>query len=266
MSRCRGVLFMAASLALSAQDPITVNPNRPSFSTPSLTTQEGVAEVEWGVQHSKLPEGLWSQGTPALLKLGLVPDFELRISSNGYLRQQVPGQELSTGLGDLSLATQWCYTHHGLFGMDQAVQLSHKFPVAAQGLGSGQADDTLALFSSRDLPGDNHIDVNFLQNWLGKPEADGGGRETQLAASLSMSHGLSESLSLGGEVYWLAPTRAGGTVSSTLWCLAYKVSKRLVLDAGVDLGLSHDAPRATFFAGLTYGLGRFRRVQPEPAH
>jgi hypothetical protein len=32
-----------------------------------------------------------------------------------------------------------------------------------------------------------------------------------------------------------------------------------VLDAGVDVGLTHGAPRYTVFTGLTVGLWRFRQ-------
>jgi hypothetical protein len=48
-------------------------------------------------------------------------------------------------------------------------------------------------------------------------------------------------------------------IVSNLWAVAYKVSKRLVLDAGVDVGLTQGAPRFTVFTGLTVGLGRFRK-------
>ena len=80
-------LILALSLALRAQDPpIEVNPNRPTFANPALTTQQGLAELEWGLQRSTFREGGSSFGTPTLLKLGLMKDLELRLSAPAYLR------------------------------------------------------------------------------------------------------------------------------------------------------------------------------------
>ena len=247
--------------ALQAQEvPIEVNPNRPTFANPALTTQSGLAELEWGLQHSKAKDDGTSFGTPTLLKLGLVKDLELRISTPGYLRLAPSGDATATGFGDLNLAVQWCYLHDGLFGTDQAVQLAHTFATAdsSKGLGNGAPIDTLTLLFSRDA-GDFHIDVNLLESWIGQTPDLGGGRVTQRAGTVSITRNLSEAWSLTGEVYALQATPSTPMISSNLWALAYKVSKRLVVDCGVDLGLSHGAPRYTVFAGLTVGLGRFHK-------
>ena len=254
----QGVL---AACDLSAQNsPIEVNPNRPTFASPALTTQAGVAEVEWGVQQSALRSESTAFSTPTLLKLGLAADFELRISSNGFLRLGSAGAASATGLADVALGVQWCYLHKGFLGTDQALQVTHKFATAdaEKGLGSGVADDTVVLLFSRDL-GANHVDVNFLYTWLGKTVARGGGRESQPAATISASHVVTETWSFGGEVYGIGGTPSTRRIVSNLWYAAYKVSRRLVLDGGVDIGLSHGAPRYSVFAGLTYGIGRFRR-------
>jgi hypothetical protein len=252
-------LFLAASL--QAQEvPIEVNPNRPTFANPALTTQSGLAELEWGLQRSTARDDGTGFGTPTLLKLGLMKDLELRISTPGYLRLAPSGDPTTTGLGDLNLAVQWCYLHDGLFGTDQAVQVAHTFATAdsTKGLGNGAPIDTLTLLFSRDA-GDFHIDVNLLESWIGQSADQGGGHVTQRAGTVSITRNLSETLSLTGEVYALQATPTTPMISSNLWAVAYKVSKRLVLDCGVDLGLSHGAARYTVFAGFTMGLGRFRR-------
>jgi hypothetical protein len=43
-----------------------------------------------------------------------------------------------------------------------------------------------------------------------------------------------------------------------LAAVTYQVNKRLVLDAGVRFGLSHDAPSG-FIGGLTFGISNFYR-------
>lgn len=255
-------LLLALFLTLRAEEPppIEVNPNRPTFANPALTTQPGLAELEWGLQRSALREDGPSFGTPTLLKLGLAKDVELRLSCPGYLHLEPAGAPTSAGWGDFNLAAQWCYLHDGLFGTDQAIQVAHTFPTApaSQGLGNGASIDTLTLLFSRDA-GDYHIDVNLLESWIGQPADQGGGRAAQAAGTVSITRNLNEAWSLTGELYALQATPQNARIVSNLWCVAYKVSKRLVLDGGVDVGLSHGAPRYTLFTGLTVGLGRFRK-------
>ncbi len=237
-----------------------VNPNRPPFATPALPTPPGVGALEGGGQRSTLRDDSTTFGTPTLLKLGLQKDLELRLSSPGYLRLAPAGGASVSGAGDLSLGAQWCYLHDGLFGTDQAVQLAHTFPTApsAQGLGNGAPIDILTLLFSRDA-GPYHIDVHLLESWIGLTPDLGGGHAPQTAGTVSITRNLNDRWSVSGELYGLQATPLNGGIVSTLWAVAYQVSKRLVLDAGVDVGLSQGAPRYTVVAGLTLGLGYFRK-------
>lgn len=251
---------VAEPVTAEQEPPIVVNPNRPTFATPALTTQLGVAELEFGVQHSFLHDAATAFSSPTLLKLGLAKDFEVRVSTNGPLHLTHPGASSATGFADLALGAQWCFNRHGLFGADWAMQLTHKFTTASalRGLGSGATDTTLGLFISRDF-GPNHVNINFLDTWFGLPSANGGGSTHQPAGTVSVSHKLSDSWSFGGEVYGIGRTALNGRVVSNLWYVAYQPSSRLVLDTGVDVGLSHGAQRYSIFAGLTWGIGRLRK-------
>jgi len=268
-----GMTATVGRTAAAQEPPISVNPNRPTFATPALTTQPDVAELEFGVQQSYLHQETTAFSSPTLLKLGVERDFELRVSTNGFLHLAQPGAASASGFADFALGAQWCFAHQTLFGADLAFQLTHKFATASaeEGLGSGAADTTLALFWSRDF-GVNHVDINFLHTWLGLPSANGGGTTHQPAATISVSHKLTGPWSFGGELYGIGGTALNGRVVSNLWYVAYQPSSRLVLDSGVDIGLTRGAQRYSIFAGLTYGLGRFRkaprldarRVEPSP--
>lgn len=252
--------LLLVSLGLQAQDiPFEVNPNRPTFATPASTTQVGVAELEWGLQRSTFRDDSTSFATPTLLKLGLIKDLELRLAAPLYLRLAPTDAPAVSGMGDFNLAVQWCYLHDGLFGMDQAVQVAHTFPTApsANGLGNGRPIDTLTMIFSKDA-GPYHIDVNLLESWIGLSPDAGGGRASQTAGTVSITRSLSDQWSVTGELYGLQATPLNDRILSNLWCVAYNVSKRLVVDGGVDIGLTHAAPRYTVFAGLTVGLARFR--------
>jgi len=250
-------LFLAAAPPLFAEDtPIQVNPNRPTFSTPALTTQSGVAELEFGLAHSVLQVGD-VDSTPYLLKLGLLKRLELRIGGNGLLHATQPGEPSATGFGDLQLGAQWTFLPNGPLGVDEAFQVTWKIPTArsSNGLGSGQPDVLLMLLFSRDF-GAFHADLNFLATWLNHEAPRF--RGSVPAGSLSVSRSLDERWSLTGEIYSIGATEGSDTIVSNLWAAGYKVSSRLVLDGGIDVGLSHAAPKISVFAGLTVGVARFR--------
>jgi len=241
------------------QPPIDVNPNRPTFATPALTTQVGVAELEFGLQRTLLRDGGTAAFTPYLLKLGVLKRLELRVGGNGILRLAEGGTPPATGYADTTFGVQWCYLKDGPGGVDQAVQLTWKDPTAsaARGLGSGEPDTTLMVIFSRDIAA-FHVDINALETWLGEPPATGGGTARQTSATVSVSRTLDARWSVTAELYTIGPSPAGARVVSNLWCAAYKVSPRLVLDGGVDVGLSHGAQKISLFAGLTVGVARFR--------
>lgn len=166
-------------------------------------------------------------------------------------------------MGDLALGLQWRYLRGGPLGFDQAVQVTRKFPTAGErsGLGTGSADDTLGIFFSRDIA-ENHVDINLLETWLGRPADHGGGRFDVSEATLSVSHNLTQAWSFGGELYGIGGSALADRIVSTLWYVAYKPSSRLVLDAGFEIGLSHGAPQYNLFVGLTWGIGRFYHPGP----
>jgi outer membrane putative beta-barrel porin/alpha-amylase len=255
------VLVWALPAVLLAEEPIQVNPNRPTFASPALTTQIGVAELELGVQYTLPREGGDVAFTPFLLKLGLSKRFELRVGGGGLLRDAPSGALSATGFGDVTVGGQWTYLQGKIFGIDQALQLTVKIPTASstEGLGTGRADETVAGLFSRDI-GPYHADANILVTWLGET----GRRESQGAATLSVSRTLSEEWSVTGELYWIGATTENETLVSNLWCVGRKISSRFVLDGGVDVGLSHGAQRVSLFAGFTYGLGRF--LHPANSH
>lgn len=257
------LLLTLLALPLRAEDPpMEVNPNRPTFATPAQTTQWGLIELETGGQRALARDQATALGTPTMVKLGVLENLEIRLSTPGFQRLAAPGTKAVSGPGDLSLGAQWCYLKDGWLGWDQAIQVTHTFPTAAaaQGLGSGEPSDLLMLLFSRDL-GAFHVDVNVLQTWIGRPAAAGGGRVAQPAATCALSRSLGGAWSLAGEVYAIGATELNPRIVSNLWAVGYKVSPRLILDAGLDLGLTTGAPKLTMFAGLTVGLGRFRHAR-----
>lgn len=247
-------LLLVAPLMAQDADAITVNPNRPTFATPSRTTQAGVLELEAGLQRTEFKDGSRSDFEPFLLKLGQAPRFEWRLGWNGYLTQTAPDGSRAQGFSDPTFGFQWHPLDQDRLGFDGAVGYFHKFAVAdaGKGLGSGRADDTLVLLASKDL-GPIHVDVNLLHGWIGLAD---GGRAGQTDGTVSASWPLAGAWGMGAEVYTVGPLPGVARDTAFLTYASYQVSSRVVFDAGFDRGLSVGAPRWNLFCGVTCGLGR----------
>ena len=248
------VLLLALPLAAQDPDAITVNPNRPTFATPSRTTQEGVLELEAGLQRSLFRDDSRSDFEPFLLKLGQSERFEWRLGWNGYLTQTAQDGSHAQGFSDPTFGFQWHPLNQERLGWDGAVGYFHKFATAnaAEGLGSGRADDTLVLLASKDF-GAVHLDVNYLRGWIGQAT---GGRAGQDDGTLSASWPLAGAWGMGAEVYSVGSLPGVARDTAILTYASYQFSSRAVFDAGFDHGISNGSPRWNLFCGVTYGLGR----------
>jgi hypothetical protein len=238
------MLLFYLTTVLAAQD-IQVNPGRPTFSTPALTTQDGLVELESGVARQTARDESWLSSDPLLLKFGLTSTLDLRLA--GSFQRLPDGKNWS----DLTLTTQWNFTQNGFGGTQQAMQLSHKLATAAVGYGTNHQDTTVGYFVSKDLSESTHIDTNLLQSWLGSDT----GTVKQTAVSISGTWSYTSSWSVAGEFYALSGNSLNGHVVDTLWAVAYKYSSRLVLDTGIDIGLTQSAPKYNLMLGCTYGFG-----------
>lgn len=255
-------LLALLALPLAAQDPdaITVNPNRPTFATPSRTTQEGVLELEAGLQRTDFKDASRADFEPILLKLGQTARFEWRLGWNGYLTATAPDGSRAQGFSDPTFGFQWHAVDQDRAGVDAAIGYFHKFAAAnaAEGLGSGKADDTLVLLASKDF-GAVHLDVNWLHGWIGQPD---GRRAGQDSGTISISWPIAGPIGMGAELYTLGPLPGVARDTAFLAYASYQPVSRVVFDMGFDHGLSDGAPRWNLFAGVTVGLGHLFHPRP----
>lgn len=258
--RRAALLLLAMPLTAQDADAITVNPNRPTFATPSRTTQVGVLELEAGFQRTEFKDGSRSDFEPILFKFGQATRFEWRLGWNGYLTNTAPDGSRVGGFSDPTFGFQWHPVDQGRAGVDAAIGVFHKFATAnaRDGLGSSRADDTLVLLASKDF-GPIHVDVNYLHGWIGQPE---GSRAGQNSGTVSASWPLSGAWGMGAEVYRIGALSGVPQDTAFLTYASYQASSRTVFDAGFDHGLTSGAPRWNLFFGVTYGVGRLFHPGP----
>jgi len=249
-------VFLLLPINLGAECPsapqghLVANPNRPTVVDPADITQLGVLELEYGWDRDWFPGGARGNVFGGLFKFAATCNLEIRWSPNNLVTQ---GSQ--RGFGDNWLGAQYRFRRQTAHVPALAADYEFKIPSASsqKGLGSGRVDHQFKFLASKDVRG-THFDFNASALLIGRPLAPGYDHNAQL--NLAFSHPLRGKLGVTGEVYGdtrLNPAERGFV--STLWALTYTVMPRLVLDGGMDVALTPDAPfRKRLLIGFTYSL------------
>jgi hypothetical protein len=232
---------------------IVANPNRPTVANPADITQYGVLELEYGWDRTSLGAGARLTDLTGLLKFGLLCDVELRWNTTSVLVEnaQAGGQ---TGFGDNWFGPQIRFYRQTKHVPTLALSYAVKAPTAsrAKGLGSGRVDHSFTFLASKDVLG-THFDFNATYFLIHR--AAGPGFDSNYQFNLSLAHPIKGRLAFTGEFY--GNTELNSVTpgfASTLWALTFAIKPRLVIDAGIEIGLSHGAPQQHFFVGVTYAI------------
>ncbi len=244
----------------SAKEPATaspspIEPDRPDVTNGAHIVGEGLLQVELGYQHLRMRRTQRSQGTPVTLRLGLTEWLELRAGSDGYVRQS-DGVTSASGAGNIQAGAKL-----RLFAEPGGLPVLSVLPTvnlpvasASKGLGSGDADYSLALLTGSDVGRTSHVDVNYAIGAIG---AGGGAPHfIQQLVSVSASHSLTEQLSPYLEAFWLSGQEPhGGRALSIDGGLIQAVTARFAVDGGLAVGLTQAAPDLSVFVGISAIVG-----------
>jgi hypothetical protein len=242
--------ILAAGLCAPAQaDEPEVTPYRPSVANPATLSAPGYFELEAGALRVDDTDAR-RDSLPYLLKYAFTPDWGILLGGDAAVTQRIADSTLS-GRGD----TFFVVKHRIPVDDDTAfgIEAGVKSPTAKDGLGNGGRDSIVTGIMSTRL-GDTGIDLNLGAVRLGAVE-EGAGR-TQTNWAVSLSHPVVERWSANLE---FSGSRQAGTAaaSQALFALAYSVSKRIVVDAGMAKGLNGSKPDS-FFAGISMLLGSLK--------
>jgi len=228
-------------------------PSRPSFSNGAETTQCGVVEVEYGWNREWPGGGIRQDSLGGGLRLGLTHNLDFHWSSDSLLNVQ-DGQGTQRGFGDTWLGFK--YKFHNQSKRTPALGMLYlaKVPSASEsnGLGTGQADHAISFLVSKDV-GRLHFDWNAVELLAGRASGPAFDRCTQFALTASAPlkgrwGGILEAYGANNL------NRDNPAFASTMAGLTYELNRRLILDSGVDVALTHGAPGKRVYAGVTYAI------------
>lgn len=242
----------------SAQSPglpaaLAANPNRPTDSNSADVLDPGILQWEYGYSREWYGRGAFQNLIVGEWRFGLVRNMEVRWGGNPWIRDSVSGAE-HEGFGDQYFSAQ--YRFHEANGSAPALAASYDVTIPAaskaQGLGSGRFDHSLAFLASKDVRSFT-FDFNALYNLIGREDSslrDHNG-EFFLGAQKNIYGPFTLMAELGGETRLNAD---GNASASNLWAIAFRARPRVVLDGGIEVGITNGAAPKRIFFGVTYAV------------
>lgn len=248
-------LMISAALAIAfqhalADEPLEINPYRPSVSNSAQLPHPGQLEFELGGLREKARDGGRTDSLPYLFKLAFSEEWGVLLGGDArvWMRDAEGARERGVGDTTLTLKRAFLVSDETAFGLELAATA----PTAKDAIGSGKAEYALNGIYSQDL-GRFHLDANLNTTRIGIVEPGTGRMETGLSAALSMP--LSDSLTGTAE---LAGTRRSGTSSTAqfLAAVVYSPNNRYSIDFGVAKGLNSASQDWSFFTGFVVPIAK----------
>lgn len=261
-SRARRVAWVFTAIALvtvaraSAQDPDDrIDPDRPDVTNGTHIVGTGLVQIEVGGLYTSDGSGHAGFGSPLTVRVGLNDWLEARIGTDGLLTQTDADTRV-TGFGNVQLGVKL-----RLWAKPGGVPVLSVLPAvniptadAEKGLGTGDADYTVALLTGTDIGQRAHVDFNYGIGRIGA----GGGRPhfPEHLLSVSGSYAATSRWNPYGELFWFSRQNIDGAGATAVDAgLIFLLSQRFAIDGGLQAGLSRSAPDLAVFGGLSVVVG-----------
>jgi hypothetical protein len=254
----------AAAIAAPAQAPApstaqadngTIDPDRPDVTNGPHLVDVGLLQIELGGVFNRTGDGRHNMGTPVTARVGLTDWLEARVGTDGFLSVTDPTGNQS-GLGNVQVGAKlrlWA-DPGGVPILSILPTINLPAASESKGLGSGQADYTVALLTGTDFLTRGHIDANYGIGRIGA--GTGLPRFTQHLVSFSANADIPGPATPYVETFWFSrQDAAGGPVAAIDGGAIYVINPRLALDGGVQIGLTAAAPSLSAFGGMSVVVG-----------
>jgi hypothetical protein len=214
----------------------------------------GLLQFEYGYDGDfRQPGADGDQTATASLLFNATEDLQLEFDFETVHALTTGSSQTATGIGDANASAQFTALSEAQHRPSVALSYLVKLPTAdaGGGLGTGRIDHKLGVLVSRKV---RATDVDFNASLLLNGNPATGGRDTGYQLALGVSHGLTRSFSLQGELFGetLDTDQPRGLFVQA--GLTYHPSTRASFDVGVRAGLSSNAPRFGVVAGVSLAL------------
>jgi len=253
----------ASAATMTAQSPgvqatsenDNLEPDRPDVTNGTHIVDVGLLQMEVGGVWNRSGGGRRSAGTPVALRIGLAEWLEARISGDGFLSvTDAAGNQRGMGNVQLGAKLRLWSDPGGVPVLSILPTVNLPAASESKGLGSGQADFTIAILTGTDFLTRGHVDINYGVGRIGA--GTGLSRFTQQLVSWSASAEVPGPVTPYLEGFWFSRQDPdGGQIAALDTGAIYVINQRLALDGGVQVGLTDAAPSLSAFGGMSIVLG-----------
>ncbi|MBZ5556661.1 MAG: transporter [Acidobacteriia bacterium] len=247
------VVLLCLAPATEAQEAI--EPDRPDVTNGTHIVDIGLLQIEVGGLFTRATPGQHALGTPITARVGLTDWLEMRVGTDGVLTQ-TDGVTRQTGAGNTQLGAKlrlWA-DPGGVPVLSILPTINLPTASADKGLGSGDADFTLAVLTGTDIGRHWHADVNYGIGAIGA----GGGEPhfVQHLASVSVSVAATDNWNPYVETFWFSRQDAEGSGVTAIDAGGiYQIGNRIAIDGGVQIGLHRGPADLAAFGGFSMIVG-----------
>jgi len=246
-------VVLIAGRSAAAQE--TIEPDRPDVTNGTHIVDVGLLQIEIGGLYTHAGASQHAFGSPFTARVGLSEWLEARIGTDGIVMQR-DASGRATGIGNLQVGAKlrlWA-DPGGVPVLSVLPTVNVPTASAEKGLGSGDADYTMALLSGADIGRHGHVDFNY---GIGAIGAGGDAAHfVQHLVSVSASVAASDNWNPYAEAFWFSRQDPdGGAIVAVDVGAIYELGARFAIDGGVQIGVSHGAPDLAAFAGLSVIVG-----------
>jgi hypothetical protein len=251
---CGGMARAQTQSPSAANEPPFIVPARPTFSNPAEFQRPGVLQLETGFNSNFHASGVSSEADPPIaIRFAVNLRVLLEADIDAIISQEAPNEARATGFGDCQFGIQTVLMHERETSPGVALAYYIKAPTASssRGLGTGRVDHNFIALVSKTFD-KTTLDFNAAYLLAGRTSASGHASSGQ--GAFAISQGLTSHFGVQGEISGFSRNDQQPGAITELSVVTYQVNDRLVLDAGVRVGLTHAAPSSGFVAGMTVGI------------
>jgi hypothetical protein len=226
-------------------------PDTPDFPDSAFAVPLGVTYLETSLTQEKAKDidRTRTLSTATLLRYGIAPNWELRLSSDGWLRERSANGRRS-GVGDLAVGFKRHFSaeKRGRPAMGLIAQV--KLPTGASAFSNGKTEAFASLNFDKTLPGDVELEWNIGMSWLAE---DGGGHFIQGNLLWVLGKKLNDRWGVFVDGFADVPSAPGErSVAVVGPGVSYFVNDRMAIDVSVHCGLTKESPHRIVRLGLQF--------------
>ncbi len=254
------VVALAIASPALAQSGEGIEPDRPDVTNGTHVVAPGLVQVEFGGLYTRDDPGQNAASSPFTVRVGLADWIEARIGADGLTTQATAGSR-ATGFGNVQVGAKlrlWA-DPGGAPVLSILPTVNLPSADASRGLGSGDADYTVAVLTGTDIRRHGHIDVNYGIGAIGAGQ--GRPHYTQHLISASLSDAVTDRWNPYVEVFWFSRTDVDGAAETSLDTgVIYELGSHYAIDGGVQFGLGGTSASFGAFGGLSIIVGGERNL------